>query len=147
VDELRKENCQQVRELLSTALEAEGQSLAGLNVEGEPVEKHMEMCAPCQKWKAHTEDIVDVARSMPQFDVAEHLTQNILSTVASEQQSKQRQLSWIVYAAAMISFLYVMVIIDGSESVWGMGSWLVGLLTMLGLKMLVSDPAKERQTA
>lgn len=114
-------------------------------VDGELVSKHLERCFPCQSWQIQTEELVDMTRSLPQFDVSERLTQSILSQVAVEEKSRQQQLGWIVYAAAVVLFLYVMLFVDAFESVWGVGSWVVGLATMIGLKLLIAEPKKESQ--
>lgn len=114
-------------------------------VDGELVSKHLERCAPCQSWQIQTEELVDMTRSLPQFDVSERLTQSILSQVAVAEKSRQQQLGWVVYAAAVVLFLYVMLFVDAFESVWGVGSWVVGLATMIGLKLLIAEPKKESQ--
>lgn len=86
-----------------------------------------------------------MTRLLPQFDVSERLTQSILTQVAAVEKSRQQQLGWIVYATAVVLFVYVMLFVDAFESVWGIGSWMLGLATMIGLKLLVAEPEKEKQ--
>jgi predicted anti-sigma-YlaC factor YlaD len=151
VDELNRTKCDKVRELLTEILDdtsdlsANSLAKSKLEVEGEPVAVHLEQCTPCQTWRAQTDEIVDMARMLPQFDVSESLTQSILMQVSSEDKARQQQLGWIVYAMAIGLFFYTMLFVDAFESVWGIGSWGVGLATMVGLKLLISEPKKERQ--
>lgn len=116
-----------------------------LLIDGEPAQQHVENCSSCQIWKNQTMEMVSVARSLPQFDVSEALTQSILRQVEQEDSVKQQRLAWVVYAATASLFLFVMLFVDAYESVWGVGSWIVGLATMIGLKMLITEPKKERQ--
>jgi len=143
VDDLNNKRCDRVRELLSE--EPSNRELETLEVDGEPISLHIDGCSPCRTWKEQTDEIVDMARSIPQFDVSERLTQNILTMVATEDKAKQQQFRWVVYAVTIAMFLYILLFVDALESVWGVGSWVVGLATMLGLKLLVSEPKKERQ--
>jgi predicted anti-sigma-YlaC factor YlaD len=140
-----------VREILTEILDDNTDSFKNnleketREVDGERISIHMQNCTRCQSWQAQTEELTDMARLLPQFDVSERLTQSILSQVAVVENSRQQQLSWIVYAAAVILFLYVMLFVDAFESVWGIGSWIVGLGTMIGLKLLIAEPRKESQ--
>jgi predicted anti-sigma-YlaC factor YlaD len=151
VDELNETKCSRVREILTEILDDTADSTRNnldnntQEVDGERVSIHLQSCARCQNWQAQTEEMVDMARLLPQFDVSERLTQSILAQVAVVESSKQQQLSWIVYAAAVALFLYVMLFVDAFESVWGIGSWIVGLGTMMGLKLLIAEPRKESQ--
>lgn len=151
MDELNETKCSRVREILTEILDDTADSTRNnldnntQEVDGERVSIHLQSCARCQNWQAQTEEMVDMARLLPQFDVSERLTQSILAQVAVVESSKQQQLSWIVYAAAVALFLYVMLFVDAFESVWGIGSWIVGLGTMMGLKLLIAEPRKESQ--
>ena len=151
MDELNETKCSRVREILTEILDDTADSTRNnlenntQEVDGERVSIHLQSCARCQNWQAQTEEMVDMARLLPQFDVSERLTQSILAQVAVVESSKQQQLSWIVYAAAVALFLYVMLFVDAFESVWGIGSWIVGLGTMIGLKLLIAEPRKESQ--
>lgn len=151
MDELNETKCRRVREILTEILDDTADSTRNnlenctQEVDGERVSMHLQSCDRCQNWQAQTEEMVDMARLLPQFDVSERLTQSILAQVAVVESSKQQQLSWIVYAAAVALFLYVMLFVDAFESVWGIGSWIVGLGTMIGLKLLIAEPRKESQ--
>jgi predicted anti-sigma-YlaC factor YlaD len=152
VNEMDDKKCQSVRELVSEALDGaaatgKNASLDGLVFEEESVAAHMESCSPCRSWHLKTEDIMELARSLPQFDVPEQLTQSILSEVCKEESARQ-QLSWVVYVVALAAFLFMIIFMDAYESIWGIGSWLVGFATMLALKLLVSEPVEgEQETA
>ncbi len=151
MDELNETKCSRVREILTEILDDTADSTRNnlenstQEVDGERVSIHLQSCDRCQNWQAQTEEMVDMARLLPQFDVSERLTQSILAQVAVVESSKQQQLSWLVYAAAVALFLYVMLFVDAFESVWGIGSWIVGLGTMIGLKLLIAEPRKESQ--
>lgn len=139
-----KKKCEQVRELLELSIES-----SDLLADGDrgAADEHLAECRPCSSWKEQSADIIDLARSLPTFDVSEKLTQSILTQIAVEETAKQKQLGWIVYAVAVVTFIWLLVVVDAYESIWGVGSWLVGLGTMLALKALVSESPKEHQPA
>ncbi len=131
--------CDATREVLSRTMD-------GAVVESmETAEAHLSTCKPCRDWQAQTQEIIEVGRLLPKFDVAERLTQNILQSVAEEEKSKQKQLSWVVYSVGVVLFLWLLVVADAYESVWGIGSWLVGLMTMIALKYLVCEGTKKER--
>lgn len=139
-----KKKCEQVQGLLAESFEPDG-SASDLVLDGEPIRIHVENCPDCSTWQKQAMDIVDMTRSLPQFDVSEGLTQSILRQVELEDGSKQQDLRWVVYAVAATMFLFLVLFVDAYESVWGIGSWIVGLVTMLGVKILIAEPKKERQ--
>lgn len=47
-------------------------------------QQHAAGCAHCRQWQQESADIVDMAAALPQFDVSEHVTQNILAAVDQE---------------------------------------------------------------
>ncbi len=149
MEESKHNKCDKVRQLLMELVDSESMGIAhdqsGTLVDGEPAMQHVENCSSCQVWKSQTTDIVNVARVLPQFDVSESLTQSILRSVEKESKVSQHRLVWVVYAAAVSLFLFTMLFVDAYESVWGIGSWVVGLATMVVLKMLITEPKKERQ--
>ena len=151
MDDVSKQKCKRVQEFLAEILDdtsdLERNNLAKSTheVDGELVSEHLKLCASCQSWQLQTEELVDMTRLLPQFDVSERLTQSILTQVAAVEKSRQQQLGWIVYATAVVLFVYVMLFVDAFESVWGIGSWMLGLATMIGLKLLVAEPEKEKQ--
>lgn len=108
------------------------------------VDAHLEMCTACSAWYRHTASIIETAKVMPQFDVSESLTQNILSSIANEEIQGQRNWSWLMYGAVFVA-MWFLLIVDDAESIWGMGSWLFGFLTLAGLKFLVVDSGKKQQ--
>lgn len=152
MDESKHNKCDEVRELLMELVDSESMGIAPDKaateialVDGEKASQHVENCSSCQTWKSQTIDILNVARALPQFDVSESLTQSILRSVETENKTSQQRLAWVVYAAAVSLFLFLILFVDAYESVWGIGSWVVGLATMIVLKMLITEPQKERQ--
>lgn len=145
MDETKARKCIAVRELLSDCIEEESSSWNALETDGERVADHMQKCMSCQDWHRQSTDMITMARSLPQFDVSERLTQNILSEVSAIERARPQQLKWLVYAVVLTVFVATVLIIDAAESVWGIGSWIVGLATMIGVKLLISDSKAERQ--
>ena len=109
------------------------------------VDAHLEACTACSAWYRHSASIIETAKVMPQFDVSESLTQNILASVAKEEIQGQRNWSWLMYGTAAFVAMWFLLIVDDVESIWGMGSWLFGFLTLVGLKFLVADSGKKHQ--
>ncbi|MDZ4833130.1 MAG: hypothetical protein SGJ27_04945 [Candidatus Melainabacteria bacterium] len=153
MDESKHNKCDQIREQLIELVDRESigvtpgnSGMETLLVDGESAKEHVENCSACRIWKDQTLEMIDVAHSLPQFDVSESLTQSILRGVEQEDRVKQHRLAWVVYGSALSLFLYVLLFGDAYESVWGIGSWIVGLGTMIVLKMIVTEhPKKERQ--
>lgn len=117
-----------------------------METDGESVADHMQACISCQDWHQQSTDMITMARSLPQFDVSERLTQNILSEVAAIDRARPQHLRWLVYSVVLTVFVATVLVIDAAESVWGIGSWIIGLATMIGIKLLISDSESERQT-
>jgi|AGTN01.1.fsa_nt_gi hypothetical protein len=109
------------------------------------VDAHLEACTKCSAWYRHTASIIETVKVMPQFDVSENLTQNILASVAKEEIASQRSWSWVVYATGIFAAMWVLLIVDGYETIWGVGSWILGLLTLVALKFLIADTGKKHQ--
>ncbi len=152
MDESKHSKCEQVRELLSELAESAPSNAApdiakanSFLANGETAHDHVETCSSCRKWLIQTTDLVNMAQALPQFDVSEGLTQSIMRSVEQEDKAKQYRLSWLVYGAAISLFFYVTLFVDGYESVWGLGSWVVGLATMVVLKLLIAEPKREKQ--
>lgn len=143
--------CNRVRELIADILDDTTESTSNaltrssIEVDGEPIKVHLENCISCQTWRSQTDQIIDMTRTLPQFNVSENLTQSILEQVSVVEKTQHQQLAWLVYAMAVCTFLYIMLFVDAFESFWGLGSWLLGLATMIGLNLLVAEPKKERQ--
>lgn len=109
------------------------------------VDAHLEVCTACSAWYSHTASIIETAKVMPQFDVSENLTQNILASVAREEMTRQRSWSWVAYGTGIFAAMWFLLIVDGYETIWGVGSWMLGLLTLVALKCLVADTGKKHQ--
>jgi hypothetical protein len=51
---------------------------------GAPFNKHMENCDACKVWHRENEEMLAMVGAMPQFDVSEALTQNIMTAVSAQ---------------------------------------------------------------
>ncbi len=146
MDDINARKCTAIRGLLSDCIEEESSVWNAMETDGESVADHMQACISCQDWHQQSTDMITMARSLPQFDVSERLTQNILSEVAAIDRARPQHLRWLVYSVVLTVFVATVLVIDAAESVWGIGSWIIGLATMIGIKLLISDSESERQT-
>ncbi|MBZ0187108.1 MAG: hypothetical protein K8F91_12750, partial [Candidatus Obscuribacterales bacterium] len=100
---------------------------------------HINECSACSCWLTQTKQLIEIARSAPQFDVSEELTQKILVEVQFE--SKQsKQLLTITSAIVVGGFLWFLFFFDSFETTWGVASWLVGLAALVALKFVIAEP-------
>lgn len=132
-------NCNQARDLLGQNLARDGE----VNVD---VQMHLKACSSCSAWSHQMNEIATVASSLPQFDVSEALTQNILNAVeADSAHEKSGSMGWLMPALvfAAVSILFV---IETHESVGGIISWAAGLAVMYSISILVSSRS-EAETA
>ncbi len=91
-------------------------------------------------------EITTVAASMPQFDVPESLTQNILKAVEAEPAHQgvfsQVNAVQILIAAAMCAFM----MFEAAEDINGLISWAIGLGIVYSISLLVRSN-REVETA
>lgn len=130
-------SCEYYRELLDAGLDREARLT---DQQSAMANEHREVCTACDSWYKQISNIVDAAMVMPQFDVAENLTQSILSEVQKEESARRNPLSLVLYSLAVLGGVYLFVLVDPYETLWGLASWIVGLLLMFGVKLLIEDP-------
>src|SRR5947208_14362224 len=85
--------------------------------------------------KPFDESLSSAARSMPEFDVPEKLTQNILNSVQAEQTKPQSGIQISIIAALAVMACAALVW-NSFDSVPGWGSWFVGVAVLWGFKWL-----------
>lgn len=99
---------------------------------------HGEACSSCRIWERQVSDVTAMAKTMPQFDVPEALTQRILSAV-DEDSRRAAPLSGpaaITVAACALATLALVVPFESLES---LGAWALGLGGIVALKLLVTN--------
>ena len=88
------------------------------------------------------DDLLKMARSMPQFDVPEELTQKILAAADSERLGRQLRWQQVAAVTALALALVAVLCVDSFESVWGLMSWLLCLPVMFAIQALIAAPAQ-----
>ena len=85
------------------------------------------------------------AHSMPEYDVPERVTQNVLNSVQSEYAEQKSGLQ--LPPIALLALLACLVLVWNSfDSVSGWGSWFVGVLVLWGFERLFeSGEIQERK--
>lgn len=134
------DTCNRVRQLLDQELD-EGESWLDSAARQETA-AHLESCGACRVWYRQAGEVLKTARAIAQFDVPEALTQRIIAAI--EQKSRDGALA--VPAALMLVIVagaMGLLILDSTESLTGLFSWLVGLVSMSLVKVLV---CKGRET-
>ncbi len=105
------------------------------------VESHQQQCNSCESFVAQHASLIAIAVALPQFDVAEGLTQKILQSVEMQSTPAVEASIWPVGLAAALAF-FVMVPFDSVQSVLG---WAVGLFGLLGLQLLMQTANSKEQ--
>lgn len=85
------------------------------------------------------QEIEAVAASLPQYDVSEGLTQNILRAVEAEPAYGKNRDSIMTASTIFAVILAGLFVIETQESVGGILSWMVGLAVMYSISLLVSS--------
>lgn len=85
------------------------------------------------------QEIEAVAASLPQYDVSEGLTQNILRAVEAEPAYGKNRDSIMMASTIFAVILAGLFVIETQESVGGILSWMVGLAVMYSISLLVSS--------
>ncbi|MBX9949596.1 MAG: hypothetical protein K2Y39_10540 [Candidatus Obscuribacterales bacterium] len=135
---MSKVDCNRARDMLSTSISSDAA--------GASVDTHLNECTSCSAWSAQMREIETVAASMPQFDVSEALTQNILKAVESEP-AKLGSTYWqsvAIWVLCSIATGYMA--FETAENVQGLVAWAIGLGIVYGVYMLVGS-SKEVETA
>ncbi len=98
-------------------------------------DQHSQECKSCLAILTQHSNIIEMASSLPQFDVSEGLTQKILEKV--EKQSTPGIETSLLPIGVFAAFLYFILLpFDSLQSVLGWGASLVGLF---GLQMLMQS--------
>lgn len=140
--ELEINKCISMKVLLERSME-EGESSLNL-IEHNELNEHLIGCSDCKTWQAQTKDLISMARSMPQFDIPEALTQRILAAVDLEAKSSRLSLPATLMGLATALLTIVLVVYSG-EGLAGVGSWAICLAAMALLKDFVSAPEMGEQ--
>lgn len=101
------------------------------------VDEHLLGCLSCQTWAQQTESLVNMAAALPQFDVSEALTQNIMSSIQAEASTRKSAVMPMVSAIATVVALAVLFYSFSFDNVYGLISWTIGLASMYLLQRLV----------
>jgi hypothetical protein len=102
---------------------------------------HRNICAKCEAWCNQHLELIQLAESLPQFDVSEGLTQRILGSV--EKQSTpglESSLLPLGVVAAVAAFVLVPV-----DSLQGLYGWGAGILGLWCLQLLMKSAATNEQ--
>ncbi|HEY9870535.1 MAG TPA: hypothetical protein V6D08_15325 [Candidatus Obscuribacterales bacterium] len=129
-----EDTCNKIRQLLDQELDEGESSLNG--AARQQTAAHLESCGACRLWYRQAGEVLRTGRAMTQFDVPEALTQRIIAAV--EQERKERASA--VPAAVMLVVVagaMGLLILDSTESMSGLFSWLIGLVAMAVVKLLV----------
>ncbi len=125
--------CTQVREMIEF-----GSEKGTLDVSSKAtVDEHLLGCLSCQTWAQQTESLVNVAAAMPQFDVSEALTQNIMVSIQSEVSSRKSAKMPMMSAVATVLALTILFYSFSFDNVYGLISWTIGLASMYLLQRLI----------
>lgn len=136
-DEIRKIDCNSFSELfekqeIGLKLNAQQQ----LDFDG-----HESSCASCSAMVRQHANIVEMASSLPQFDVSEGMTQKILDNVESQSTPGiETSLLPIGIVAAVLYFLLLPY--DSLQSILG---WAASLVGLLGLQFLMNSANSQEQ--
>lgn len=105
-----------------------------------PEKVHVLDCSECLDWKEEIDQFNMMAKEMPQFEISEAVTQNILSDVKEIDKEERQKLNTWACVFAVGAFAWIILITDSLETVWGLASWFIGLAILLGLKYIVQEP-------
>ena len=106
------------------------------------LDNHVAECASCQRYKVQSDDIVAMSAQLPQFDVSEQITQNIMAAVGSERRTPAAGHYGLLIpvGVACIAAAITVLPVDSWE---GLASTAVGVVGLVLLKMLISNVQPE----
>ncbi|HIA54682.1 MAG TPA: hypothetical protein EYN91_21785 [Candidatus Melainabacteria bacterium] len=131
-------DCNKARDILSSSLPREATDAS--------VDTHLKACTSCSAWSTQMREIETVAASMPQFDVSEALTQNILKAVESEPAQLGSSYWQSVAIWVLCSVATGFMAFETAENAQGLAAWAIGLGIVYGVYLLVGS-SKEVETA
>lgn len=136
--------CNQARDLISHGLAREaGESDTAVDAQAQ---MHLKQCSSCATWSHQINEIAAVAANMPQFDVSEAMTQNILKAIEAEP-AHGHVLSGVTVVQILIGIaMFAFMLFEAAEDLNGVISWSIGLAIVYGINLLVSAN-REAETA
>ena len=135
-DNVNPEECQILRSLLERKFEGE-KLRSGQEMQ---IAEHVSNCHGCASWEIQNSEILAFTRAMPQFDVPEALTQQIIAAAQTfEAKSKRLSVSsppLLLFAAIFGTLILAATSFDNPDS-WS--SWAVCFGVMFIIKQLLSS--------
>lgn len=128
----KKDTCKEIRSKLSELWEDE--KLDELAVFA--VERHLAECDRCRGWKEEMESIASLAKVMPQFDVPESLTQNIMRSIREAPVSHPTPAFIFVFACTFVFGLYWLYALESTN---GCLAWSICIAIAFGIHSLTSS--------
>ncbi|PWU01628.1 MAG: hypothetical protein C5B53_02595 [Candidatus Melainabacteria bacterium] len=102
------------------------------------VDRHLRDCENCRAWAEQSDQIVNLTKEIPQFDVPEAVTQRILQAVAEENKPSFLSNDYGIWlGAAAVTTLAVFVLSDTVENLEGLASWSVGLAVIMIVRLVI----------
>ena len=144
MDRTQKEACNEIRELLDRRLDID-EILS--DSEDLRADTHLREGNSWEMWTRKTQSIIETAKVMPQFDVSEQLTQSIMGSITAHETAKRYPLAGLLQVLGVLGGLWLVLMVDPYETVWGVMSWVIGLVLLAGIKFLMSDAPGEELTA
>lgn len=127
-DEDEKENSSETRVFDPPAINVSNDASAPMKMRANDIQEAYQI-----------QEIEAVAASLPQYDVSEGLTQNILRAVEAEPAYGKNRDSIMTASMIFAVILAALFVIETQESVGGILSWMVGLAVMYSISLLVSS--------
>ena len=131
-------DCMEARETLTLARDAAGVSSGSDAPKEGRAQAHLKDCNSCNVWSQQVSEIVAMASSMPQFDVSEALTQNIMKAVDSEPALQTSVLSGANMFQTLFGLAVVAIMmLEAAEDLNGLIAWAIGLGVVYSISLLV----------
>jgi predicted anti-sigma-YlaC factor YlaD len=100
------------------------------------VERHLAECDRCRGWKEEMESIASLAKAMPQFDVQESLTQNIMRSIRLAPVSRPSPAFIFVFACTFVIAIYWLYALESTN---GCLAWSICLAIAFSIHTLTSS--------
>lgn len=107
-------------------------------------QKHMESCDGCKQWHRHNEELGAIVSAMPQFDVSEALTQQILAAVDKQ---PKRNLAHALLAPLAVAAAAVCCTLMPIDTLEGLLSTAVGFGGLYLIRLVVKSAPHEELVA
>lgn len=106
---------------------------------------HENSCQSCRLWSQQTANIMQLAKTLPQFDVPQALTQRIMQSVDTASSSMIGIENIFLLPLSLISAA-IFITATPVDSLEGIISWCLGIFGLLLLKLLLSDSQPQKQS-